>query len=74
MAKRQPIKNKRPCYHKRRNCCYKAFRSQFSTVFMLLLKLSCLRSLFTKTKGGRNRVTEGNKGVDQERVEYREVA
>lgn len=41
---------------------------------MLLLKLSCLRSLFTNTKGRRNGVTEGNKGADQERAEYREVA
>lgn len=72
--KRQPIENKRACYHKRWNCCYKAFRSQFSTVFMLLLKLSCLRSLFANTKGRRNRVTEGNKGADQERAEHGEVA
>lgn len=72
--KKEPIENKRACYHKRWNCCYKAFRSQFSTVFMLLLKLSCLRSLFTNTKGRRNRVTKGNKRADQERTEYREVA
>lgn len=71
--KTEPIENKRACYHKRWNCCYKAFRSQFSTVFMLLLKLSCLRSLFTNTKGRRNGVTEGNKRADQERTEYREV-
>lgn len=41
---------------------------------MLLLKLSCLRSLFANTKGRRNRVTEGNKGDDQERAEHGEVA
>ena len=57
-SKRRPIENTRPCYHKRQNCGYKAFCSQFSAVFQPLLKLSCLHSLFTKTKGRRLGVTE----------------
>lgn len=39
---------------------------QFSAVFVPLLKLSCLRSLFTKTKRGRHGVTEKKQKRRQE--------